>query len=134
MGKMQKWSPVVLRVGLGLVMLWFSLQQLTSPDGWVSYLPEWTKMLPISQMTFVLLNGWFEITFGILLIKGFYTRIVSLALGLHMLGIVFSVGYNPTGVRDFGIAIGLISIFLNGPSAWSLDEYFKKKESEKITI
>ncbi len=129
---MQKYSQIVLRIGLGLVMIWFALQQLHSPLGWTSYLPSWTNSLPISQITFVYLNGWFEITFGILLIAGFYTRIVSCLLAIHMFGIVFSVGYNEIGVRDFGLAIALISIFLHGSSDWSLDRFFDRTSRSNI--
>lgn len=131
---MQKWSGIVLRVGIGAIMIWFASQQLNDPSSWVGYLPDWTKSLPISQITFVYLNGWFELTFGALLIAGFYTRIVALFLSLHLLGIVFSVGYEPTGVRDFGLTVALFSIFLYGPSAWSLDEYFAKKEESNPPI
>ncbi len=131
---MQKWAPVILRFGMGLVMLWFALQQLGSPTAWVGYLPEWTKNLPISQIDFIYINGWFELTFGALLIAGFYTRIVALLLSLHLLGIVFSVGYSPIGVRDFGLTIALFSIFLSGPSDWSLDKFFEKMAKNNTAI
>lgn len=131
MGNMQKWSPFVLRIGISLVMIWFATQQFSNPSSWISYLPTWTQNLPISQIGFIYLNGWFEITFGLLMLVGFYTRIVALFLGLHLLGIAFSVGYNPTGVRDFGLSIALISIFLYGKSIWSVDQYLEKKNAIK---
>src|SRR3989338_3965153 len=90
--KMLALSPIVLRIGIGLVIMWFGLQQIANPSGWVVYLPEFTKSLPISQINFVLLNGYFELVFGALLIAGFYLRIVALLLALHMAGIVLSVG------------------------------------------
>ncbi len=124
---MQNLSGVVLRVGLGIVVIWFGLQQLTDTISWISYLPSWTNNLPLSQMSFIYLNGWFEVCFGILLIVGFYTRIVAGALSLHLLGIVFSLGYNSIAVRDFGLTIALASISLYGPSKWSLDEFFAKE-------
>lgn len=126
---MQKYSQIVLRVGLGLVFFWFATQQLQDPTLWTGVLPDFTKNLPLSQITFIYLNGIFEIIFGILLILGFQTRIVTLILALHMFGIVFSVGYNATGVRDFGLAFALVSIFLNGESAYSLDEWIRRKKS-----
>jgi uncharacterized membrane protein YphA (DoxX/SURF4 family) len=120
-----------LRIGLGIVIIYFSLQQLNNPSSWIGYLPDFTKNLPISQITFVYLNGWFELTFGTLLILGFYTRIVAGLLALHLLGIVFSVGYNPTGMRDFGLTVALLSISLNGESMYSLDKYFSSKENNR---
>ncbi len=124
---MKNLSSIILRVGLGIVVVWFGTQQLSDPLSWVSYLPSWTNSLPLSQINFIYLNGWFEVCFGILLVAGFYTRIVAGLLALHLLGIVFSLGYNSIAVRDFGLTIALISIFLHGPSEWSLDEFFAKK-------
>jgi uncharacterized membrane protein YphA (DoxX/SURF4 family) len=128
---MKNLSSTILRIGLGIVIIYFSLQQLNNPSSWIGYLPDFTKNLPISQITFVYLNGWFELTFGTLLILGFYTRIVAGLLALHLLGIVFSVGYNPTGMRDFGLTVALLSISLNGESMYSLDKYFSSKENNR---
>lgn len=130
---MRPFAPVVLRIGLGLVMIWFGLKQLTSPTEWIGYLPKWIDILPISPENFVYLNGWFEIIFGILLVKGFHTRIVAGLLSLHLLGITFTVGYNEIGLRDFGLSVALFSIFLHGSSSWSLDEYFKLRKQEKAS-
>ena len=105
-------SPIILRIGIGLVIIWFGLQQINTPLAWVVYLPTFTENLPISQTTFVSLNGYFELIFGILLVAGFFTRIVAFFLALHLFGIVLTVGYNEIGVRDFGIFIALVSIFL----------------------
>jgi uncharacterized membrane protein YphA (DoxX/SURF4 family) len=93
--------------------------------GWV-FAKLGVSSLPISETTFVYLNGWFELVFGTLLIIGFHTRIVAFLLSVHLLGIVFTVGYNEIGVRDFGLTVALISIFLHGPSDWSLDAKLKK--------
>lgn len=125
---MRKLSLVVLRVGIGAVMIWFALQQLSDPSSWVFYLPAWTKSLPVSQIGFVYLNAWFELTFGTLMIMGFYTRIVAFFLAIHLFGIVFTLGYNQTGVRDFGLSIALLAISLYGTSSWSLDEYFERND------
>ncbi len=129
---MEKYSSIVLRVGIGAVMIWFGSQQLLHPAMWTGFLPEFTKSLSISQITFIYLNGWFEIVAGILLVIGFYTRIVAFFLSLHMLGIVLSVGYGATGVRDFGLAIALISLFFQGEGAWSADRFFTKKQNPAL--
>lgn len=123
---MKNTSSLVLRVGLGLVMLWFGVSQGKNPSAWVNYLPSFTENLPLSQITFIYLNSWFEICLGILLIAGLQTRIVASLLALHMIGIVFSVGYNATGVRDFGLTMALISIALDKSSTLSLDNFFDR--------
>jgi len=114
-------SPNVLRIGISLVFLWFGFQQILHSSDWVSYLPLFVTNLSISATTFVLLNGIFEVLFGLLLITGLYTREVSGLLALHMIGIMFSVGYNEIGIRDFGIFIALLAIFLHGRDEWCLD-------------
>lgn len=121
---MQKYSSTVLRIGIGLVIIYFSSQQFINPSSWISFLPSWTTSLPISQIQFVYLNAYFELIFGILLIIGFYIRIVAALLTLHMLGIVLSIGYNPTGMRDFGIFIALLSISLHEVNHLSVDKFF----------
>jgi uncharacterized membrane protein YphA (DoxX/SURF4 family) len=123
---MKNISSLVLRVGLGLVMLWFGVSQGKNPSAWVNYLPTWTESLSLSQITFIYLNSWFEICLGVLLILGFQTRIVATLLALHLIGIVLSVGYNATGIRDFGLTMALVSIALASPEGPSLDRFFDR--------
>lgn len=129
---MQKYSTLILRIGISLVILYFSSQQFANPSSWVSFLPSWTENMPVSQIKFIYLNASFELIFGIILFVGFYTRIVATLLAFHILCIVISIGYNPTGVRDFGIFIALVSIALNEKSSWSLDELLSKKTIENL--
>jgi uncharacterized membrane protein YphA (DoxX/SURF4 family) len=126
---MKKFAPILVRIAMALVMLWFGSQQLLHAGNFTAYLPDWTSKLPISDITFVHLNGWFEVTFGLLLLAGFYTRIVALLLGLHVLGIATTFGLTELGVRDFGLACSTLSIFLNGPDVWSLDRVFGSTHS-----
>ena len=118
-------AGIILRVGLGLVMLWFGTSQLGNASQWVGYLPSWVGSLPISSITFVHMNGWFELVFGSLLILGFYTRIIAFVLTLHLFSIAVTVGYNEIGVRDFGLSMSLLALVFAGGGDWSLDHYFK---------
>jgi uncharacterized membrane protein YphA (DoxX/SURF4 family) len=121
MEKLKIFAPTFLRISMGLVIVWFGIQQVTDPSSWLAYLPPWTTALPISQMTIVYLNGTFEVIFGVFLILGFYTRIVALILALHLLDIAYTVGYGAIGVRDFGLAMSTGAIFLYGADAFSFD-------------
>src|SRR3989338_933735 len=116
-------SSFLLRIGIGLVIIYFGLQQVSNTSAWLAYLPYWAKSLPISEINFIHINGYFELIFGALLVLGFYTRIVAFFLSIHLLVIVYTVGYNEIGVRDFGIFVALVSIFLHGPSIWSVDRF-----------
>lgn len=124
---MKQYAPVVIRIGMSLVIIWFGVQQMIDAPSWLGFLPEWTASLPISQMTFVYMNGIFEIIFGVSMALGMYTRIVALLLALHLFGITFSLGYTALAVRDFGLSIATLTVFLFGPDHISLDKYFESK-------
>jgi len=83
----------------------------------------------LSAVILVKVNAWFELIFGLALFFGIYTRFVSLLLALHLANIAYVVGYNPTGVRDFGLMIATLSIFLSGSGPLSVDEWLKDKKS-----
>lgn len=127
----QKYVNPALRVGVSLIFIWFGMQQLTHPSSWTSFIPDflvsWTG---ISVWTFVALNGAFEVVFAFCLIAGFYTRISALHLALHMLVITIVVGYNATGVRDFGVFLASMAVFANGIDKYCLDRVMEKFEFE----
>lgn len=106
------YAPLVLRCGIAAVILWFGVQQLLNPEAWTIWLPEWTAIFGIAPATIVYLNGGFEVVAGLLLLIGFWTRLVAFVLFLHMAVIVLDIGLNPTGVRDSGLAIALLAIAL----------------------
>ena len=120
---------VVLRVGLAIVFLYFGFSQIQSPDNWIGYLPEFfTTLDNITPNNIVMFNGFLELTLGIYLLIGLYVRFASAILGLHLIGIVFSVGLSPVGIRDFGLTIATLVIFLNGVDKFSMDHKLSRKE------
>lgn len=130
--RMKSAAPVILRIGLALVFLWFGSQQLLHTAMWLGLIPKsLIAMTGFSAATFVHFNGAFEIVFGLCLFFGFFTRTVALLLALHMLDITFVVGYGATGTRDFGLSIAAISIFLYGVTSVSLDAWICKKMASK---
>jgi uncharacterized membrane protein YphA (DoxX/SURF4 family) len=121
-------APIVVRIGISLVFLWFGFQQVLHTAMWVGLIPDWVLSLSgLSAASLVHFNGAFEIVFGLCLLLGIYTRISSLLLALHMLHIMVTVGYNAIGVRDFGLAMAAISIFLSGMDMWTIDWKFRKE-------
>lgn len=106
------YSPLVLRCGLAVVIIWFGAQQLLNAEAWTIWLPEWTALSGIAPTTIVSLNGGFEVIAGLMLLIGVWTRLVAFVLFLHLLVIIFDIGINPTGVRDFGLAIALLAVAL----------------------
>ncbi len=121
--KLEKYAPVVLRLGLTMVMLWFSLQQFMDTEYWTAYVPDYAvSMSGLSAATLVYFNAVFELVFGIMLAFGIQTRIAALLLSLHLFDIMFIVGYGETGVRDFGLALALLVVFMNGPDMLCLQQ------------
>jgi len=124
---LKEYSPIVLRISLSLVFLWFGLTSVFNYEALVGYLPEFVYSLKISLQNIMLLNGIFEIILGTLLITGLFTRVVAFILFLHTLIIMFLLGYNDVAVRDFGIALATLAIAFNGPDNWSLDRKYRNK-------
>lgn len=119
---LSKYGPVLLRLALAIVLIWFGTSQLLHPENWTRIVPAWANGIFGGADTVVHMNGYFEIIMAILLLAGIQVRIVGLILGLHLIAIASNFGLSPTGVRDWGLCLAAFSIFLNGPDAWSLDQ------------
>jgi len=111
----EKWGMRLLRIGLALVFLWFGIQQLMNPGDWIGYVPDIASKFFLNTTQIVLINGLFEVVASVLLILNVYAWLAALLLGLHMLGISFSIGINPIGVRDIGISVGTLALALLSP-------------------
>jgi|SRR3989338_146476 len=121
-------APIVLRLGLAALFLWFGVSQVLSPESWMAWVPEWTNdVLGVSVPHIVLMNGTFEVVGGVLLALGLWTRWVALALSLHLFFIAFEVGYNDIGVRDFTLAVSTLAVSFFGPDTCSLDNKIARK-------
>lgn len=124
-------APAVVRIGIALVFLWFGTQQLLDASAWTRLIPEWiVHMSGLSAVSLVHFNGAFETIFGLALLVGYQTRIVALLLALHLAGITLDVGYNGVGVRDFGLTLAAVAIFLYGSDMLSLDNKLRKGDTQ----
>jgi len=127
MNKLKRLSPTILRIGLALVFLWFGTSQIMKPSDWVGFIPDWVAgASTLSATIIVYLNGTLEIILGAALLLGLFTRIVSLLLFLHLIGIMYTVGFDALGVRDFGLTVAMLCIFLNGHDVLTLDRFMRK--------
>lgn len=126
---MKAFAPIILRIGLSLVFLWFGFEQVINTSMWTSLIPDWiTAISGISSVSLVYFNGAFEIVFGLFLLVGFFTRATALLLALHMFHITLTVGYSSIGVRDFGLTMAAFSIFFYGVDSWCLDSFWQKNK------
>ncbi len=108
------YAPVIVRLSVAFLFLWFGLTQIFDPDYLLGYLPQWAYDMPIEPKQIVFINGVSETILGVVLGLGLFTRIVSLILGLHLFSIAFAVGYNDVGVRDLALGFATLSIFIHG--------------------
>ncbi len=129
----RRFAPAILRYGLGLVYLWFGISQLIDPKNFIGYLPTFIFNSPYAT-AFVIANGIFEIIAGILLILGIFTRLVAALLGLHLLAIMFDLGYGDVAVRDFGLAISTLTITLWGEDEWCMEKKWKERQAKKDAV
>ena len=108
-------APFILRIGMAVVILWFSLQQFMHNSTWIAYIPDYAVTLThLSASTLVFMNAVFELVFGLMIMFGWQTRIASFLLAVHLFDIMWVVGYGEIGARDLGLAIGTFVVFMNG--------------------
>ena len=113
------------RIGIALVFLIFGIDQFIRPEAWFSYIPSSVLNYGITEGGFILFNGLFDTLIGLFLLIGFFTRTASILAVLHLAGIVISMGYNDIAVRDFGLLIVALSVFLNGADKLCFDRRTK---------
>lgn len=119
---LEKYASSVLRFGMGAIVLWFSIEQFRNTGFWVAYVPDFAVNLSgLSATTLVYLNASFELVFTIMLLIGWKVRLSALLLSLHLIEIAFSVGYSETAIRDIGLAIALLVVFMNGSDILSIE-------------
>ena len=126
------YAPLVLRLGLAAVFIWFGVSQILNQGPWVSLVPTAVaSMLGTTKAMLVLFNGIAEVTAGTLLAFGVLTRWVAILLALHLASISFDLGLNAIAVRDFGLCVACVTLFLseNDPLALMPEWPMKKKEA-----
>ena len=128
MKNISSYAPIVLRLGLTAVIIWFGTSQLMNPAQWIGIVPGWaTGLSGMSAGTIVHINGWFEIIAGLMLGIGVWTRWVALILALHLFVIASGFGFNAIGVRDFGLTASMLALAMFGNDAFC---YHYNREQE----
>ncbi len=109
----QEFGLHLLRLSLAGVFLYFGFSQLFDSLSWVNVVPDWAvNLISLPPALIVMANGVMEIILGSLLAMGFFVRIISLILGLHLIPIALSFGLSPTAVRDLGLALSVFALSL----------------------
>jgi uncharacterized membrane protein YphA (DoxX/SURF4 family) len=122
--ELEKWkgyAPKFARYGLAFVFLTFGIMQWVDPASWLGYIPAWAHV-GLSDTTLIYLNGTFDFVIGLFLLLGLLIRLFGAIAFFHLLGIVLSMGWNEVTIRDIGLMIVCVSVFLRGSDDWSIDK------------
>ncbi len=126
MVEIRDYAPIFARFGVGIVFFLFGISQLIYPKAWISWIPSYVTQL-IDPIIFIYINGSFDLIIGLLLLIGFLTRISAFLGIMHLIGVIYNIGFNDISIRDFGLLLVLVSVLLNGPDKFCFDNKFKGK-------
>jgi uncharacterized membrane protein YphA (DoxX/SURF4 family) len=99
------WAPVVARILLGLVLLWFGYHELVLPGEWTGYVPVISESSSLAVIL-VLAHGWVLLVLAAALVAGIVPRTAAAIASLLLLEIVISLavsGLSDTVLRDLGV-------------------------------
>lgn len=119
----QNYSPLILRVILGLMFVVAGANKLLNPQGIISMLSGVGFFLPTFWGWLVILS---EVLFGLAVLAGWKLRYTVWPLVIIMTVVIIlisipSITKNPSGFFFHLLAIGaLVSLFLTGAGTWSL--------------
>lgn len=130
--RLSTYAPIVLRLGMTAVFVWFGVSQLAHPNAWTALVPSWiTDLTGTNAVTIVQLNGAVEILASLFLALGFFVRWIALGLAVHLFIITSHLGLTPVGVRDFGLSIAMLAVALFGEDRLCMG--YKQTEETKIS-
>ena len=107
---MEQQTLLILRFALGITFLLAAFYIIKEKSKWDKGMMPWTKHLPILRSTLSSIVIFDDILIGIFLLFGWFTPIVAVIAGLHMIGAFAVYGLNSVTYRD--IAVLAISIVL----------------------
>jgi uncharacterized membrane protein YphA (DoxX/SURF4 family) len=105
----------ILRLGLAIVFLYFGISQILDQSRWIYLVPDRFFIFYINEVLkskLIFINGIFDLIIALSLISGIFIRIFSILGFIHLLSItIFSLGFEPSGIRDLGLAFAMLSLF-----------------------
>jgi uncharacterized membrane protein YphA (DoxX/SURF4 family) len=105
----------ILRLGLAVVFLYFGISQILDQSKWIYLVTDRFFIFYIHEVLkskLVFINGIFDLIIALSLISGIFIRIFSILEFIHLLSItIFYLGFEPSGIRDLGLAFAMLSLF-----------------------
>lgn len=126
---------LILRGGIGIVFILLGFDKFPHPADWLVYIsPSLSQFLSQADWTayaFLRVQGVIELILGLHLLVGFLARFAALGCSVLLALITYSLGWDHTGIRDWGLLICSIAIFFLGPGNWSADALIKGQKKHE---
>ncbi len=126
------YGTLVARIGIGLVFLWFGVDKFIHVTNWIGWIPDWmARIIPISLIYFMYLQGAIEAIIGILMIVGYKVRFASLVAVITLFGVeiaMIGTGQTEMMLRDGGLLAASLSLFFTGSNCLSIDNYLPQRK------
>ena len=119
---------LLLRIGLGIVFIWFGIDKFLRPELWEGWIPILIQSILQSKvLTFLYFLGVFEVIIGVLVLVGFYTRVAAGIAALFLFAVVLSSFSGEILVRDIGLIFLALGIVVLGSEKYSVG-YSKRQK------
>jgi len=129
-----RYNGLILRVFLGLTVLFWGYEKLVIEKLTQSYTMDYRGFMLVDVQTFLQFAGWGQIIMGICLILGLLTRMqTSIAIMMGLVTIIVPGLIIMQDVPHFAYAFaftgGSLAMFLEGSSPFSLDHWLRNKKA-----
>jgi uncharacterized membrane protein YphA (DoxX/SURF4 family) len=133
-----KYNGLILRVFIGLTVLFWGYEKLVVEKLTQSYPMDYGGFMLVDVQTFLQFAGWGQIIMGICLILGLFIRmqaVIAIMMGLVTIivpGLVIMQDV-PHFAYAFAFTGGAIVIFMEGISPFSLDHWLRSKKPKRMS-
>jgi hypothetical protein len=108
-------AELLIRLGVGIVMVLFGLSQMKSPEKWLQYIPKFFQfIMPVRPTSFMRAHSLGNLGLGAWLMiggGGTWSIWISILWWISILPSAFYHAYT-TGLRDFAIIMALIALLV----------------------
>ncbi len=106
-------TTLFLTAGLVIVFGWFGIDKFRNAFLWVGFLPAWMDgFAGVSKDVWIIVIGTIELLLALLLLVPVrrVRQTAALLMALHLVGILWQVGWNDIGVRDLGLLFSSLAL------------------------
>ncbi len=123
----RKYEPLILRVALGLCLLFLAYQKFTIENLAEMFENLYGSLLVVDAGSFVVLLGIVQLVLGLALILGLYTRAAAGVLAVMAAFVIIAscvlwLKHGSSFAYAFAILGGSVVLLIEGSGAYSLDE------------